>query len=114
MWGKATLITLVSRICITVMSITVTVIDHLRNDESPPSGAAARSNEKSCRRLRLRQPGVARGAAAVARHDGSDAAGDPVWPVRRPPREPWLPQVRLRPELAIRRRRTTSARRSAA
>src|SRR5262245_5168596 len=113
MWGKATLITLVSRICITVMSITVTVIDHLRNDESPSAGAAARSNEKSCRRLRLRQPVVARGAAAVARHDGSDAAGDPVRPARRPPRERWLPQVGLPRALAIRRRRTT-ARRSAA
>jgi hypothetical protein len=34
------LITLVSRICITVMSITVTVVIHLRNGESPLSVGA--------------------------------------------------------------------------
>src|SRR5262245_66030346 len=39
MWGSATLVTLVSRICMTVISITVSVIIHLRNEESGASVA---------------------------------------------------------------------------
>jgi hypothetical protein len=38
MCGSATLVMLVSRICITVMSITDTVIIHFRDDESSLAG----------------------------------------------------------------------------
>ena len=40
MWGNATLVMLVSRICITVMSITEMVMDHFRVEDSVEDGCA--------------------------------------------------------------------------